>query len=94
MAEAGSEPGTERVQQQQRRLRKQFNLAEQNMETKAGEQNVQAENEEEHPFFRDPSILAKVNRHLRVAWGERGDRGGGARADNDQPTEHDGLHPQ
>ena len=51
----------------QRRLRKQFNLAEQAYDnTRYTDGHIMEENEDEHPFFRDHRILSKVNKHLKV----------------------------
>ena len=93
MAEAVSEQGLP-SDRQQRRLRKHFNLAEQPMDPKSSEPAGPDENEDEHPFFRDPSILAKVNRHLRVASSDVGDRSGRAGTDDDQPQEPHALRSQ
>lgn len=93
MAEAASDQG-QGPERQQRRLRKQFNLAEQPVDTKPGETGGPDQNEDEHPFFRDPNILAKVNRHLRVVCGERGSRSGGAGADGSESAEPDAVRAQ
>ena len=93
MAEAGSEQG-QGPERQQRRLRKQFNLAEQPADLKPGEPGMSDEKEEDHPFFRDPNILPKVNRHLRVVCAEPGGRGGGARAYGAEPAEPAAVRAQ